>query len=251
MKPISDIALQVTELSKTFGSFAAVDRLTLSVQKGTIFGFLGPNGAGKTTTIRMVLGLLVPSAGSVSVFGIPCHEQPLKVKSLIGYVPDQPTFHDFLRAREILMFVAEMHGLPRGEARSRTDRLLAWLDLSAAGDDFAVNYSQGMKKKLALGCALIHEPPLLILDEPTNGLDPAGSRAFEELVRGFAATGRTVFVSTHLLDMVERVCTEIGIIAQGRLRAIGSARDIVHQFARGGRLEDAFLRIANTSKGTA
>src|SRR5579871_5330735 len=164
--------ISTRNLVKKFAEFTAVESLNLDVRAGEVFGFLGPNGAGKTTTIRMLMGILVPSAGAVRIDSFDCHADGPEVKRRVGYLPDSPIFYDYLRGREILQFVGEMHGFSRTEAQSRAEQLLAELQLGDASEEFAVNYSMGMKKKLGLACALIHDPQTLILDEPTNGLDP-------------------------------------------------------------------------------
>ncbi len=237
--------IEFNSLSKSYGAFNAVQDLSLTVQKGEVFGFLGPNGAGKTTTIRMMMGILVPSHGSVSINGLNCHTQRAEVQRSVGYLPDNPIFYDYLRAREILQFVAEMHGWSRKEASARADTLLNEFGLAEEAQEYAVNYSLGMKKKLGLACAMIHEPEVLILDEPINGLDPRASRDVQARLREIAAQGRTIFVSTHLLDMAERLCSRIGIIHRGQLVAQGTPAEIKQQISNDGdgSLEDAFLQI--------
>ena len=230
-------------LSKVYGGFNAVKPLTLSVRRGEVFGFLGPNGAGKTTTIRMMMGILVPSAGRVLIDGLDCHAEPAEVKRRVGYLPDTPIFYDYLRGREILQFVAEMHGYPRAEAADRGARLLAEFGLEEAGEDYAVNYSLGMKKRLGLACALIHDPAVLILDEPINGLDPRASREVQERLLAAAARGVTIFVSTHLLDMAEKLCDRVGIIHHGQLVATGTLDQLRADASASGSLEDVFLKI--------
>jgi ABC-2 type transport system ATP-binding protein len=230
-------------LSKVYGGFNAVKPLTLSVRRGEVFGFLGPNGAGKTTTIRMMMGILVPSAGRVMIDGLDCHAEPAEVKRRVGYLPDTPIFYDYLRGREILQFVAEMHGYPRAEAAERGARLLAEFGLEEAGEDYAVNYSLGMKKRLGLACALIHDPAVLILDEPINGLDPRASRDVQERLLAAAARGVTIFVSTHLLDMAEKLCDRVGIIHHGQLVATGTLDQLRADASASGSLEDVFLKI--------
>jgi ABC-2 type transport system ATP-binding protein len=230
-------------LSKVYGGFNAVKPLTLSVRRGEVFGFLGPNGAGKTTTIRMMMGILVPSAGRVLIDGLDCHAEPAEVKRRVGYLPDTPIFYDYLRGREILQFVAEMHGYPRAEAAERGARLLAEFGLEEAGEDYAVNYSLGMKKRLGLACALIHDPSVLILDEPINGLDPRASRDVQERLLAAAARGVTIFVSTHLLDMAEKLCDRVGIIHHGQLVATGTLDQLRADASASGSLEDVFLKI--------
>jgi ABC-2 type transport system ATP-binding protein len=234
-------------LSKVYGSFNAVKPLTLTVRRGEVFGFLGPNGAGKTTTIRMMMGILVPSAGHVLVDGLDCQAEPAEVKRRVGYLPDTPVFYDYLRGREILQFVAEMHGFPRAEAAERSMRLLAEFGLTEAGEDYAVNYSLGMKKRLGLACALIHDPSVLILDEPINGLDPRASRDVQERLLAAAARGVTIFVSTHLLDMAEKLCDRVGIIHRGELVATGTLDEIRAESSASGSLEDVFLKITEES----
>jgi ABC-2 type transport system ATP-binding protein len=235
--------ISIENLSKTYGSFDAVKDLNLKVPKGSVYAFLGPNGAGKTTTIRMLMGILVPSAGRAKIAGLDCIADRIEVKRRVGYLPDSPVFYDFLRGHEIIAFVGEMHGMSRKQARVRADDLIDVWALTEAGDDFAVNYSMGMKKKLGLACAMIHEPEVLILDEPTNGLDPRTSRYVQERLRTLASEGHTVFLSTHLLDMVERICDQACIIDHGRLMGDGSLQDLRAQGLSGGSLEDVFLKL--------
>lgn len=238
-------------LSKAYGSFEAVKPLTLSVQRGELFGFLGPNGAGKTSTIRMMMGILVPSAGRVLIDGLDCHAEPAEVKRRVGYLPDTPVFYDYLRGREILQFVAEMHGFSRVEALERSARLLAEFGIADAAEDYAVNYSLGMKKRLGLACALIHDPAVLILDEPINGLDPRASREVQERLLAAAARGVTVFVSTHLLDMAEKLCDRVGIIHRGQLVATGTLDELRAEASASGSLEDVFLKITDEAGSDA
>lgn len=235
--------IEFLELSKSYGAFRAVAPLTLTVPKGEMFGFLGPNGAGKTTTIRMMMSILVPSGGSVRIAGLDCHRDGAEVKRHVGYLPDSPIFYDYLRGREILQFIGEMHGLTRAESSLRTERLMSELGLDQVGEEFAVNYSMGMKKKLGLACALIHEPAVLILDEPTNGLDPRASRDVQSRLRKSADEGTTIFLSTHILDMAERLCSRIGIIHHGELVATGSPQELKESVTSGGTLEEVFLAV--------
>jgi ABC-2 type transport system ATP-binding protein len=232
-------------LRKDYGGFTAVRDLTLDIGKGEVFGFLGPNGAGKTTTIRMMMGILVPTSGHVAIDGLDCQRDRVEVKRRVGYLPDNPMFYDYLRGREILVFVAEMHGLARREAETRADRLLHDLRLEDAAEDYAVNYSTGMKKNLGLACALIHDPPVLVLDEPTNGLDPRAARDVQERLRLAAAQGKTIFLSTHLLDMAQRLCSRVGIIDRGDLVAAGPLAELQDKLVPGGSLEEVFLKVTH------
>ncbi len=240
-------------LCKQFGHFQAVQQLNFAVERGEVFGFLGPNGAGKTTTIRMMMGILVPSQGQVLIDGLDCSTQRAQVQRGVGYLPDTPVFYDYLRGVETLRFVAEMHGMSRAEARERSTRMLEELGLGDDAQEFAVNYSLGMKKKLGLACALIHRPQVLILDEPINGLDPRAARDVQDRLLQFAAQGGTVFVSTHLLDMAEKLCSRVGIVHRGSLVAQGRPQDVVLSASSGagGSLEEAFLSITEDARSSA
>jgi ABC-2 type transport system ATP-binding protein len=229
-------------LSKHYGEFIAVRGLILTVQQGEVFGFLGPNGAGKTTTIRMLMGILVPTSGTAKIAGLDCQQDRIEVKRQVGYLPDAPIFYDFLRGREIVEFVGEMHGQSRRTARHNAARLLDELALAEAAEEYAINYSTGMKKKLGLACALIHDPAVLILDEPTNGLDPRAAREVQDRLRRSSAEGKTIFLSTHLLDMAERLCSRVGIIHRGELVAAGALEALRARIVPGGSLEEVFLK---------
>jgi ABC-2 type transport system ATP-binding protein len=239
--------IEFSGLSKTYGSFCALAPLNLTVPRGEMFGFLGPNGAGKTTTIRMMMGILVPSGGAVRIAGLDSHQDGAEVKRHVGYLPDSPIFYDYLRGREIIQFIGEMHGLSAAEALKRTDRLMGEFGLEEVAQEYAVNYSMGMKKKLGLACALIHEPSVLILDEPTNGLDPRASRDVQQRLRKSVDEGMTVFLSTHILDMAERLCSRIGIIHHGQLVATGSPQELKDKVTAGGTLEQVFLAVTEES----
>jgi len=248
LSPPTTSLVEIDALSKSYGSFDAVKDLTLRVGYGQIFALLGPNGAGKTTTIRMLMGILAPSAGSARIDGLDCFRDRVEVKRRVGYLPDEPVFYDYLRGSEIIRFSGEMHGFTRDEIESRTEPLLQQLDLSEALEEFAVNYSKGMKKKLALVCAMLHDPALLILDEPTNGLDPFATRALHEIIRQKAAAGRTIFFSTHLLDQAEKLCHRVGILFKGRLAAIGTLEELRQRFATAGSLEEIFFAATGGSR---
>jgi ABC-2 type transport system ATP-binding protein len=241
--------IEFQQLKRTYGEFTAVQPLSLTVQRGEVFGFLGPNGAGKTTTIRMMMGILVPSGGRALISGFDCHTQRAEVQRHVGYLPDNPIYYDFLRGREILQFVAEMHGMERAEAARQALRMLGEFGLEDVIDEFAVNYSMGMKKKLGLACALIHDPDVLILDEPINGLDPRAARDVQERLKLAASSGKTIFMSTHLLDMAERVCTRVGIIHHGALVATGTLAELRQRVEHSASLEQVFLSV--TEEGAA
>lgn len=215
---------------------------------GEIFALLGSNGAGKTTTIRMLMGILQPSSGSAEIDGLDCFRERVEVKRRVGYLPDEPVFYDYLRGREIVHFVGEMHGFRAAEIDWRTMPLLERLDMTGSLNDFAVNYSKGMKKKLALVCALIHDPALLILDEPTSGLDPYATRTLHELVREKAAEGRTIFFSTHLLDQAEKLCHRVGIVFKGRLAAVGTMEELRAKTDKDSSLEEIFFSVTRDSQ---
>jgi ABC-2 type transport system ATP-binding protein len=241
--------VEIQGLTKSYGAFEAVKDLNFSVARGEIFALLGPNGAGKTTTIRMLMGILAPTSGSAKIDGLDCFQDRVEVKRRVGYLPDEPIFHDYLRGSEIIRFSGEMHGLTRGEIEERTRPLLQQLELNDALGEFAVNYSRGMKKKLALVCAMIHDPTLLILDEPTNGLDPFATRALHEIIRVNAAVGKTIFFSTHLLDQAEKLCTKIAIVAKGRLGAHGTLAELRARLTGDSSLEEIFFSVAGESGG--
>ena len=236
-------AVEIRGLAKRYGTFDAVSGIDLVVPRGELFALLGPNGAGKTTTIRMLMGILQPTGGTALVDGLDCFLDRVEVKRRVGYLPDEPIFYDYLRGRELIRFVGEMHGLSRKEADARAGPLLERLGLADATEEFAINYSKGMKKKLALLCAMIHDPLVLILDEPTNGLDPYATRELHEIVRAEAARGKTVFFSTHLLDQAEKLCRRVGIIDRGRLAAVGTLEELRASLARGGSLEEIFFAV--------
>jgi len=237
-------AASLKGLSKSYGDFAAVSKLDLEVLRGERFALLGPNGAGKTTTIRMLMGILEPTAGSARILGLDCFKQRAEVMSFVGYLPDEPIFYDYLRGREVLEFVMRMRGIADdGEAKQRRATLIERFELGDDLEEFAVNYSKGMKKKLAIIAALLHDPQFLILDEPTNGLDPYATRIFHDLIREQSEGGRSVFFSTHLLDQAERLCHRVAIMEKGRIAALGTLDELKSDLASGGTLEDLFFRV--------
>ncbi len=234
-------ALELRGLRKDFGR-PAVDHLHLSVRRGELYALLGPNGAGKTTTLRMVTGLLAPDAGHIEVLGVDMARDPAGAKRRMAYLPDDPMLYGKLKPTEYLEFVAGLWGLRPEEAEARGRHLLDWLDLSKHAHELTEGFSRGMKQKLALAGALIHEPELLILDEPLTGLDAAAARQVKDLLLSHVAKGGTVILTTHILEVAERLAQRIGIIRQGRLIAEGTLAEL-RERTLGGSLEDVFLQL--------
>lgn len=252
MPPPPGPVLVAEGLSKTFGKVGALRELTCAVLPGEVVGLLGPNGAGKTTTLKLLLGMLRPSAGRASILGLDCTRDAQRVRAVLGYTPDEPSFYDFLTGRETIEFVADVRGLGRALAWQRVAPLAARLGLTGgAGDDdgrldlLTGGYSHGMKKKLALLVALVHAPPVLLLDEPTNGLDPPSAARVRDLLREQATAGVAVLVSTHLLDMADRLCDRVLVLHLGRLLLAGTPADMRRAagVAPDAPLEAAFLPL--------
>jgi ABC-2 type transport system ATP-binding protein len=236
------LMIEAVALRKRYGETEAVKGIDLAVQPGEIFGFLGPNGAGKTTTIKMLVGLLRPTSGAARIGGHDIQREPIAAKSLIGYVPDQPYLPEKLTAREFLEFIAGLYQLDRATARRRGEELLRLFDLQDRGDDLVGGYSHGMRQKTALAGALLHNPRAFFLDEPTVGLDPRSARLIKDILREIAERGTAVFMSTHILEIAERMCDRVAIVSQGQVIAIGTMEQL-----RAGRtgesLEDIFLEL--------
>lgn len=239
-----DIAIQTTGLSRRFGAFRAVDNVDLLVERGTFYGFLGPNGAGKSTTIKMLTGLLAPSDGFISVLDQDPldKKQALVMKSRIGVVPEDLALFDNLKAAEYLTFLGRMHSMPMSTLRSRIEELLSLLDLEKDADKLTIEYSHGMKKKLALAAAILPDPDLLFLDEPFEGIDAVASRTIRKLLTNFMERGSTIFLTSHVLEIVERLCTHVGIIVGGKLVEQTS----IDGLGSGGSLEQRFLEVVGT-----
>jgi ABC-2 type transport system ATP-binding protein len=236
------LAIETHQLTRFFDDFCAVDGIDLRVERGTFYGFLGPNGAGKSTTIKMLTGLLAPSRGGIVVLGKNMLEprQALEAKSRMGVIPEDLALFDNLTAREYLTFIGRIYLLPRDTIRSRIDELLALVGLDGEEKKLTLEYSHGMKKKLALTAALLPNPDLLFLDEPFEGVDAVTSRVIRDLLAGYVARGSTVFLTSHVLEIVEKLCTHVGIIVKGALVEQASLDAI----RRGGSLEDRFLEKA-------
>lgn len=236
--------IEAVGLTKRYGSsgVAAVDDLHLSLPQGELFGFLGENGAGKTTTIKMLTGLIPPTTGVARIGGHDVRREPLAAKRLIGYIPDNPYLYDRLTGREFLRFLADLYGVPAGRARdARMEDLLALFDLDAKADAPIGGYSRGMRQKIALAGALLHDPRALFLDEPTVGLDPKSTRLLRDVLRALAGRGVTVFLSTHVLEVASGLCDRIGILHRGRLVALGTPAALTGGGER--TLEEAFLSL--------
>lgn len=239
-------ALELRGLTKRFDKLA-VDQLDLSIGAGELYGLLGPNGAGKTTTLRMVAGLLRPDSGQVRIFGIDALQDPIAAKRIVAFLPDEPMLYDKLSPIEHLEFVAGLWSVEPREARLRADQLLDLLDLADSRDMRCEGFSRGMKQKTALACALIHEPKLLILDEPLTGLDAAIARQVKDLLQTRVRQGATVIMTTHILDVAERVAERIGIIQRGRLLAEGTLGELRSRSGlQNSTLEDVFLELTGT-----
>ena len=240
--------VDIRGLVKTYGDFRAVRDLSLQVHPGEVFVLLGPNGAGKTTTIRMLMGILKPTGGTASILGGNCFRDRPEIMRSVGYLPDEPVFYGFLSGRELIQFVGEMHGLSPAQTQRAAGPLVERLQLADAMEEYAVNYSRGMKKKLALVCALCHAPRLLIMDEPTNGLDPLTTRTLHEIIRSHASEGGSVFLSTHLLDQAERLCDRVGILYEGALVTLGRLDELRASAREGGTLEEIFFRVTSPAE---
>ncbi len=236
-------ALSLRGLTKAFGDKRAVDALDLNVRAGELYALLGPNGAGKTTTLRMVAGLLQPDAGEISVFGVDARASPKDAKRITAWLPDEPMLYDKLTAWEHLEFVAGLWGVPSKIAKARAQELLELLGLWDHRDDRCEGFSRGMKQKAALAAALIHEPKLLMLDEPLTGLDAAIARQVKDLLQTRVRAGATIILTTHILDVAERMAHRIGIIRDGKLVAEGTLAELQARSSAGGTLEDVFLQL--------
>jgi ABC-2 type transport system ATP-binding protein len=250
-------AVETVELVRRFGAFTAVDHLSLRVERGQFFGFLGPNGAGKSTTIKMLTGLLAPTAGSARVLGYDVVREAVEMKRRIGVVPEDLNLFERLTGAEMLTFTARMYGLGRAETVARTRELLALMELESEPRRLVVEYSHGMKKKLALACALIHRPEILFLDEPFEGVDAIAARTLKDLLARLTARGLTVFLTSHVLEIVERLCTHIAIINDGRLVVSGALAELRravtadandHPPDAPATFEDYFLRVTGGTR---
>ncbi len=238
-------ALELRGITKRYGSFTAVQDLDLEVGEGEIFGFLGPNGAGKTTTIRMIAGTLAPSSGTIRISGCDLGDRPEDAKRHLGYVPDRPFLYEKLSGGEFLRFVSGLWGREGSEVEERIDRFLSLFSLEDWKEELVESYSHGMRQKLLISSALIHDPSVVVIDEPMVGLDPRSARLLKNLLRAFVDGGGSVFLSTHTLEVAEAVCDRVAILAAGRVIASGTMEELRAQLDAGDEthLEEIFLKV--------
>jgi ABC-2 type transport system ATP-binding protein len=239
-----EVLIETRNLTKRYGDKVAVNNISFDVYRGEVFGFLGPNGAGKTTTIKVIVGLLQPTSGIIKVAGYDVQTQSMLAKASSGYVPDSPNLYAKLTGRELLRFVGDLYNMDRRQVARRIDELLRMFDLIAAANDTVDSYSHGMQQKTSLAAALMHDPKVLVLDEPTVGLDPKSARLIKDVLRQLADRGAAVMLSTHILEIAERMCNRIGIINKGELIAVGTMNELRDQDKTGqASLEDIFLGL--------
>ena len=239
--------IETNQLTKKYGDLTAVSELDLQVDTGEIFVFLGSNGAGKTTTIKMLTGLLLPTSGSANIAGFDVTKSPVEVKKITGYLPDEPFLYNKLTGREFLQFIADMRGIKKN--RDRIDKFLDLFELKDSADELIEGYSLGMKKKIAIGAALLHDPKVLFLDEPTGGLDPKSAKTMKDLLLDIRQRGTTVFMTTHILEIAERMCDRVGIIDHGKLIRVGTMDELRQEAHSGsGSLEDIFLELTGKTE---
>ncbi|HLY99925.1 MAG TPA: ABC transporter ATP-binding protein [Candidatus Angelobacter sp.] len=254
---MAETVVETVALRRTFAGLVAVDGLNLKVERQQFYGFLGPNGAGKSTTIKMLTGLLRPTSGQIRILGLDLAQHSVAVKSRIGVVPEGLALFGRLTGAQLLNFVGRMYGLDRNTAAERTSELLEFMDLKDSADKLVADYSHGMKKKTALAAAVIHGPAVLFLDEPFEGVDAVAATTLKRLLQRFISHGGTVFLTSHVLEVVERLCTHIGIIRQGRLVASGSLEELRAGVRLAGdeqatlTLEEIFLQVVGGSKQDA
>ncbi|MSQ95185.1 MAG: ABC transporter ATP-binding protein [Gemmataceae bacterium] len=237
--------IELIHVSKKYGNKLAVNDLDLTIRKGELFAFLGPNGAGKTTTIKMLCGLLFPSEGSIRIAGFDLETAGKDARQHVSYVPDTPFLYEKLTGRELLQFVADMYGMPKDHGTRRIDAMIDLFSLGTFVDDLTQNYSHGMRQRTVFASALLHEPMVLIVDEPTVGLDPLGIRLLKDVLRNETKRGATVFLSTHSLDVAQELSDRIGVIHQGRLIGCGNLDDLRQCADLNGTLEEVFLKMTD------
>jgi ABC-2 type transport system ATP-binding protein len=244
-------AVETSQLRRLFGDFVAVDGIDLNVPRGSFYGFLGPNGAGKSTTIKCLTGLLAPSSGSLRILGLDPRTDPVEVKRQVGVVPEDLALFERLSGRETLGFIGRVHALDAGVTAKRTGELLELMDLTSAADGLVADFSHGMRKKLSLAAALLPAPRLLFLDEPFEGIDAVASRQIRNLLLTYVRSGGTIFLTSHILEIVERLCDHIGVIHGGRLVAQGPIEELRAGLAGQETLEEMFLRLVGAGDANA
>jgi ABC-2 type transport system ATP-binding protein len=235
--------IRLENLTKLYGSFVAVDDITLHVPRGVLYGCLGPNGAGKTTTLRMIAGILRPSGGRVLLGGDDVHENPLVAKQRLGFIPDRPFVYDKLTGGEFLRFVAGLYGQQGESIERRIAELLEVFELTSWRDELVEAYSHGMRQKLIISSALIHRPEVIVVDEPMVGLDPKAARLLKDIFHQFVEKGGTVLMSTHTLEVAEAMCDQVAIIQHGRIIAAGTVAELRRQHQADASLEELFLKL--------
>jgi len=241
--------ITLIELTKKFGAFTAVDRLNLTVSQGELFGFLGPNGAGKTTTLKMMAGVLKPTGGSVIIDNKDMADNPLECKKVIGFIPDRPFLYEKLTGREVLQFIAGIYGLSQDGLPKRMEQLFELFEIGSWRDELVESYSHGMKQRLVMTTALIHQPKAIIVDEPMVGLDPRAAKLVKRIFRSLCKKGMTVFMSTHTLQVAEEMCDRIGIIHQGKLIAVGTMKDLREMSGmQAEELEDVYFKLTGAEE---
>ena len=248
---VMEFAVETRGLTRTFGTKRAVDGIDLQVPAGSFYGFLGPNGAGKSTTIKCLTGLLRPSGGEMRILGLDPLHDPVEIKRRVGVVPEDLALFDRLTAQETLSFVGQVHGIPSATFESRAVDLLSLMDLTQASTTLVADFSHGMRKKLSLAAALLPAPRLLFLDEPFEGIDAVASRQIKELLHSFVGRGGTIFLTSHILEIVERLSTHIGVIDNGKIVAQGRLDDVRAGTHGKGTLEELFIELVGGEKPAA
>jgi ABC-2 type transport system ATP-binding protein len=239
--------IEIKSLTKKYGDLIAVSELDLQVKPGELFVFLGTNGAGKTTTIKMLTGLLQPTSGNAMVAGFDVVKSPIEVKKVIGYLPDEPFLYNKLTGREFLQFIADIRNIQK--KMDKVDRFIELFELSASADELIEGYSLGMRKKIAIGAAVMHDPKVLFLDEPTGGLDPKSAKTMKDLLLDMRQRGTTIFMTTHILEIAERMCDRVGIINNGKLIRVGTMDELRQEAQSGSEsLEDIFLELTGKTQ---
>lgn len=242
--------IELVGLEKQYSNIKAVNKINLTVNKGEVFGFLGPNGAGKTTTIKMIVGILRPTSGTVAVDGIDVAKDPINAKKVMGFIPDRPYIYEKLTAMEFLMFISGLFNMDQKQARAKAKELLAMFELQRWEDELVEQFSHGMRQRLIMSAAFLHQPKLIVVDEPMVGLDPKGARLVKKLFKEAAMAGMTIFMSTHTLEVAQEVCDRIAIINQGNIIACGTMEELRQKNGSDQGLEQIFLGLTGGTEMT-